>query len=156
MSKMSYLNITKKLDEFLFNYNHCVLPEYHGAAWMPVLPLLAGGAAGIYCFCYNGLGSITNEEVEQLKYFTLIIWLLNELLFIRHVFILPGLIRKFFYPIFVTVITVPALVLAMYCAYLALWLILIIMVAIMACVGLAASASRRVFRRNSDGTFTEI
>lgn len=156
MSKLTWLNFTQKIDEFIFNHGGCVSPDYRGARWMTFLPIIAGIGGGSYAFFNDGLGSFTNSEYSQLQYFVLIVWFLNQLLHLPHVFVLPGFWRKFFYPVFVTVVTVVLLGLTLYLVFLTLWIIMIFVVfLILAIFGGGGGGRRRVLVENYDGTFTE-
>ena len=155
MSKLAWLNFTQKIDEFIFNHGCCVSPDYRGARWMTLLPVFAGIGGGVYSF-FQGFGTFTDNEFLLLKYFVLIVWFLNQLLHIHHVFLLPGFWRKFFYPVFVTVVTIVMLAVTMYLVILTLWVILIIIFLMALLIASVLCPERRVFRRNWDGTYTEI
>ncbi len=155
MSKLAWLNFTQKIDETIFNRGDCVSPDYCGARWMTLLPVLAGIAGGVYSFFYNGFAKVTDSEFSLLQYYVLIIWFLNQLFYIRHVFILPGFWRKFFYPVFVTVVTVVTLALTLYLVFLTLWIITIFAVLIILAIFGDGGGRRRVLVENYDGTFTE-
>jgi hypothetical protein len=90
-----------------------------------------------------------------LQYFVLIVWFLNQLLHLHHVFVLTGFWRKFFYPVFVTVVTVVTLGLTLYLVFLTLWIITIFVVLLILAIFGGGSGRRRVLVENYDGTFTE-
>ena len=142
-----FVNFPQRWDEYIFNHNNCVSPDYRGGRWMLLIPLIVGIAAGGYFFFSDGFAVITKAEHHQLKYLILIAWFLNQLIYIKHVFVLPGFFRKFFYPVFVTLITVPILLLSFYCVYVVLLFAVIIFVLSLA--GTASSGDSSVRRESS-------
>jgi hypothetical protein len=142
-----FFNFPQRWDEYIFNHNNCVSPDYRGGRWMLLVPLIVGIAAGGYFFFFDGFAVITKAEYHLLKYLVLIAWFLNQLIYIKHVFILPGFFRKFFYPVFVSLITVPILLLSFYCVYVVLFLACIIFV--LSLVGSAASGDSSERRKSS-------
>ena len=97
--------IIKKLDELLFNFRGSAGKEYQGTSMILYLPAFAGLITGIYCFVY----SLSSNKIPlgHIDFIMYAVWLLNEIFLKEHVFKLPGVFRKFFYPVFVAVITIP-------------------------------------------------
>ena len=156
MSKLAWLNFTQKIDEAIFNRGGRVSPDYRGARWMTILPILAGIGGGVYAFFRNDFFFVADGVSLQLQCFVLSVWFLNQLFHINHVFILPGLWRKFLYPVFVSVVTVVTLCVTMYLVYITLWIIVVIIFLLALLIASVLSPPTRTFRKNWDGTYTEI
>ena len=143
----------QKLDCFLFNFRQSASPDYKGSDAVLLVPMLASFATLVYLYII--LRFLPPQEegqiAQQLKWFFIATWLINEIMHIDHVFQLPGFFRKFFYPFFIGFFT-----LIFYCltAYLTIWAVflalVIVVVPIATIIILATMESRTVTL--TDGT----
>lgn len=104
-------NLFQKMDELFFNFRKKAVPEYQGTTKIWVIPTIASFIFGIYAVFHFGLlkggtSSATDDILGMACAWVFPVWLLNELVLMKRVFILPGIFRKFFYPIFVALLTV--------------------------------------------------
>lgn len=135
----------QKLDRAIFNRHGKAVPAYQGAANICTLPVIGGFILGIVCF-FMSLFASRNAAVNQFELGCL--WgiplvLLNEIIFMKNVFILPGLFRKFFYPIFIAVIS-GSIFTIVYCGTVATcWLIFGILIAVIVGAVLGATSNHK-------------
>ena len=106
---------------------------------MLIIPIVTGVLGGFMMLSTRN--SAPNMELVDRQLMNMIfVWFINELFMIKHVFVLPGIWRKLFYPLFVALITVGTYMLVSYAVYVAIWItILIIAVAAIIACGVAAA-----------------
>lgn len=148
--------IFKKLDEFLFNFRGSAGADYEGTSYILYLPALTGFVMGIYCFiCALFRNTL---PVEHVDFAMIAVWLLNEFLLIKHSFVLPGFFRKFFYPVFVAVVTIPVFIMICYgtigfCGIVLLGITVVVFIKfIIPAMWEAAASSGSSSRSSSSGT----
>ena len=107
----------QRLDECIFNHGG-KQEKYRGTTAILYLPVIIGMACGgLGVLGSFGFGLREYSNVNFLKPLVFGIWFANEVFLIGHVFSLQGIFRKFFYPVFVTAITIPAFLLSYAIAY---------------------------------------
>ena len=126
-------NLFKKLDEGIFNFRGKAVPGYEGASLIYIVPAFCGICLGCYYFFFHSLtgshSGNSDEAVLQIAFMWGIpVWLLNEFLYLKRVFILPGFFRKFFYPMFVALCTFSIFFLFFIGTVMLWWLLVLVIV----------------------------
>ena len=117
--KLTLSDTIQRLDEMIFNHKRCVSETYRGTGSILLFPAVTGLIVGLY-FTITASGA-PEYMIEHIKIFSVPVLFLNELFLMKHVFQLPGFFRKFFYPVFVAVITLLAFSAVCYLTYVLVW-----------------------------------
>ena len=121
MGRINLIATSRQLDEKFFKPSGEAGWNYRGSSILLLLPVIAGIALGVYTF-------FTAASIPNIYSFFwgygFVLMLVNELLLFWRVFILRGLFRKFFYPVFVAIFSLATFFFTAYIAYVSLWLVI--------------------------------
>lgn len=127
-----------RLDNALFNGGAAADPAYQPTRFALVLPYLGGIAAASYIFFSSFTGDRADlDAVEKNILLGIPVMVLLNILFnIGNVFVLRGWVRKFFYPVFIAVVSVLFFALVTFvCA----WIYAIVIIVLLLWVFLSAN-----------------